>query len=217
MTLSHFLHSLFSDGKLGVGKVEPLDTIDFDLAEEILETFESQFRKEFPGEAPVFNTKVASWAGLLFYRACQFLLFREYNEEQIEAALPYPLEEKSTPSIHYSVDLVFRFIPELLRFAKDVSEKDPLVNHIKKWAKDWPLSSVGIEIESEINIDSIVEHPGLLRFYIDRIISREDKERVKDHRVQQEIISTAGPYPKLLEKISHLIPAEETLEVFNEQ
>ena len=59
-------------------------------------------------------------------------------ENQLSQDCPGPV----AADVHYSVDLVFRFLPDLLKFARSSSDQDPLLEYIVRWLHEWPLSCV---------------------------------------------------------------------------
>jgi hypothetical protein len=89
-----------------------------------------------------------------------------------------------SPAVHYSVDLSFRFLPDLVRHARAASERDALVGRLMDWANRWPLSCVGFAGAAAGSIDGFAGHPCLLRMYVDRIIAGHDVSRLTDQRVR---------------------------------
>lgn len=55
-----------------------------------------------------------------------------------------PIQFVQQASIHYSVDLFFRFLPDFVRLAKAASMEDPLIDRLKQWAVIWPVSGMGV-------------------------------------------------------------------------
>ena len=97
-------------------------------------------------------------------------------------------------STHYSVDLALRYLPDLLRMTTDVSPNDPLNVHLRRWAEHWPLSSVGIEGVEVGAVEVILEHASLQRQYVDRVLERLDRSRMKDLRVREAARRALGPH-----------------------
>jgi hypothetical protein len=197
MSLPQFLNSLFADGRVRVPL--PAEVLEDELCEaaEAVRTFEADYRQDLPGTPPPLAVKVARWAALMFYRACQFVGFREVGEEDMARALAPPCPAADPSSRHYTVDAVFRFLPDLMKLARTASEKDPLHGHLARWSTDWPLSSVGIPGTAELQIEPIVGHPCLLRMYVDRIIARRDTARLVDPRIKEAVQQTLGLFPEL--------------------
>ena len=85
----------------------------------------------------------ATWAVALFYRSCQFLMFRDIPAEIIDETLRTPCPRPMGPAVVYSVDLIFQHLPRLLALARGLAPADPLVLGLRRIAKEWPFSSVG--------------------------------------------------------------------------
>ena len=92
-----------------------------------------------------------------------------------------------------------------MRLARAASQDDVLVAQFAEWAIDWPLSSVGIAGTGSVSIEGIVQHPGLLTMYVDRIVARRDQSRVTDERVRTEIRRAVGPFNKLARDLHDLL------------
>jgi hypothetical protein len=210
VTLSQFLERLFEDGRVTVSAPEPLPADELRAAEDTLPALEAVYRLDLPGEAPPLAMAAARWAAVSLFHACQFVAFRHVGEEMIAAALGAPLHKTDglgspsydrdameSPSyhaaaLHYSVDLTFRFLPDLMRLARSDAENDPLLGYLRQWAVDWPLSSVGLPDVSPRSIEPIINHPCLLGIYRDRIIARKDRSRRGDPRIDEAIAQAVG-------------------------
>ena len=172
VTLSQFLDRLFEEGRVAVSPPEPVQADELQAAEDTLAALEAVYRLDLPGEPPPLAIAAARWAAVSLFHACQFVAFRNAGEEMIAAALGTPVPEAEATSLHYSVDLTFRFLPDLMRLARTDAENDPLLGYLRQWAVDWPLSSVGIPDVTPSSIEPIVSHRCLLNIYRDRIIAR---------------------------------------------
>ncbi len=207
VTLSQFLERLFEEGRVVVSATEPVQADELRTAETTLSALEAVYRLDLPGEAPPLAPVAARWAAVSLFHACQFVAYRNTGEETIAAALGHsagfqPLETDTSKmpvppaaeaaSLHYSVDLTFRFLPDLLRLARSDAEHDPLLGYIRQWANAWPLSSVGIPDATPGSIEPIVHHPCLLNMYCDRIIARNDRSRLGDPRVDAVVDQAVG-------------------------
>ena len=215
VTLSQFLDRLFEDGRVTVPVTEPVQVDELRTAETTLAALEAVYRLDLPGEAPPLALVAARWAAVSLFQACQFVAFRNAGEEMIAAALgrsSQPVErskgfqpvetetetskmlvlQAEAASLHYSVDLTFRFLPDLMRLARSDAENDPLLGYIRQWAGEWPLSSVGIPDVTPGSIEPIVHHPCLLTMYCDRIIARKDRSRLGDPRIDAFVQQSVG-------------------------
>jgi len=211
MGLATLLTELFEHWRLhvpAVGKLEPAELL---AAEEVLRSREADVRAEFPGAAPEFFPEAAVWGAAMLLRACQFLVYRDLDAEALVAALAPPCPRASTPAAHYSVDLTFRFLPDLVRLARAASPDDPLVGALLHLARQWPLSSIGIAVgeaanASETSIDVLAAHPALWRAYVDRVIALGDMPRMSNPRVQAGVREALGMFTELAPK---LLPADQ--------
>jgi hypothetical protein len=171
---------------------------DLTAAAEVLKEFESVWRLDVPGPAPQFDVAAAMWAATMLYRAAQCAVFRDIPEATLRQGLSLKCPATSDEAArHYSVDLSFRFLPDLMTLARRTSPEDPLLQELQSLANQWPLSSVGMKGIEPASVDAIAGHVGLLQLYVDRIVAREDFARLSDQRVRTAARQTAGAYAEL--------------------
>ena len=192
MSLASFLRSLFEDGRVRVPALVPLPESDLAAAERELTNFERLHRLEMPGQPPALDLVAARWAAVVFFRACQFTVYRDLHVSEMGRELGQCCPHQRSPVVDYSVDVVYRFLPGLLTLARSASENDPLVGYLRGWARDWPLSSVGIADLGAFDVSSFVHHPALRALYVDRIIAAGDASRLSEERVRQAVESAVG-------------------------
>jgi len=65
-------------------------------------------------------------------------------------------------------------------------------------AEQWPFSSVGTGESSAVNEEVIFSHPSLQQVYIDRIIERKEKGRIKKEAVKARIKEVTGAYSAII-------------------
>ena len=165
-----------------------------------LANFEGQWRTQLAGEAPTFDSGAASWASQSFYRACQRLMNHELNDETDHHKFPDLDFDTAVPRSHYSVDIVFRFLPDLLKFVKAREETDPLLVRIADWCSQWPLSSVGmanLDDAMDVDITGFAGDPTLMQLYADRIIRHVDLSRIDHPKVRTAVDASIGEHPEL--------------------
>ncbi len=145
---------------------------------------EAEYRLQLPSAPPPLDVASAIWAAQQFYRASQLLVHRELGEELIQSGLETEPLEAAMPSnntasdaiasIHYSVDLHFRFLPDLRRLAKAASSSDPILLKIDAWAEQWPLSAARMQnpIVSQEKLEPILLNRCLRIMYIERVLDR---------------------------------------------
>ena len=176
-------------------------------AAHLLREREERVREDLAGEAPPYDAGAAGWAARAFYRACQFLVDREPGEEVVRAALAPACPSAPGASTAYSVDLVFCFLPDLLRLAEQRAPGEALTVLLRGWAREWPLSSVGAAAGDVTPGDDVLAQPALRRLYLDRIVERGAKDRLGSPALRRWIEADAGAYPELAGKFAILAPS----------
>jgi hypothetical protein len=201
MSLTAFITSLLAEGLGAVPEPGEISAEERAETTEVLEEFERQWRLNVPGEPPPFYAEAAVWAAVRFYQASQYSVFRDEGPEFAFEPLNLASELGKLPSAHYSVDLIFRFLPDLVRHVRAAASADPLVDELLSWGRQWPLSSVGIagvEVEAaSVDLAAVLSSPGLLQMYVDRIIDRRDNSRIGHHAVRQALAAAIGLHPEL--------------------
>ncbi len=210
MSLAAFLNSLLSDGRVRVGMPAEIAEADRRQAEQVLESFERQYRLDLPGEPPSVHLPAAIWAARVLCEACRFVAYRDLGQEAMGVLSEKPNMAGDPASIHYSVDLTFRFLPDVLKQARTALERDPLVEHLLSWAQQWPLSSVGVAGVADVNVDAVAGQPCLLQMYVDRIIAARDWTRLADARVREAAQAAVGLFPDLAPELGRLLAEEPT-------
>jgi MoxR-vWA-beta-propeller ternary system domain bpX4 len=198
--VAQFLSDLFETGRVSVFidlPVEPEEDVD-----EVLVNAEKVAAGNLAGTSPDFDLTSARWAAKFFYGACHFLVCRDVNPETIEAFFKEPCPGPHSPQTNYSVDLVFRYLPDLVGMTRAIASGDPLLQQLLKLAQEWPLSSVGISGIEAVVITAFIEHSGLRQLYVDRIIARADVSRLGDPQIDVGVREALGDYPELSESIA---------------
>ena len=139
MDLPAFLNQL---GENGVAIVSDHQEIGGSV-EETVRNWDAVQRLNLPGNAPELLPEAAAWAATRLYHACQALVCREMPPAQMAAMLREPCPCPASPAVDYSVDLVFRFLPDLLAIARRVAMDDPLVTELLALARAWLAGSAG--------------------------------------------------------------------------
>jgi hypothetical protein len=197
VTLTDFLDQLFTSGRVKVGPIEPLTASDLRQADDMLAGKEQHDRLDLPGMAPLVSLPAARWAAVMLCRACQLVVYRDVGEPMMREVLGEGCPAGPGASLHYSVDLAFRWLPDVWRLARVVAETDPLLECLAIWAAQWPLSSVGMTEVTPSDLDAIAGNPCLLRLYVDRILARRDWPRLGDPRVAEVARQAIGLFPRL--------------------
>lgn len=173
-----------------------------------------------PGMAfdpPLLVESAAAWSVRLLYRSCQFLAYREVDEETVRRTLSEPCPEQPSPAVCYSVDLAMRYIPELLTLSRGIAPGDPLVDALVSLAKRWPLSSVGSTDLGELDPAPFIDHPSLRQLYVDRVLERRDLSRLRHPMVRQAAAAAIGGFPELATFLAKLQDEAKIVQETNSQ
>ena len=202
MKLAEFFEALFAEGRVAVPEPAELAKDELPAATEVLTTQDEVRRLDLPAGAPAFDQHAALWAATQFYRACQLAMFRNIGEDAIGKLAESTLGDWEKPEVHYSVDLTFRFLPDLVRIVHAAASDDPLVNLLMSWCRRWPLSGVGVKGVGDVLLGPIVDSPSLLTMYVDRILAQEDSERFASEPVRRAVRQALGLYSQLSPKLA---------------
>lgn len=201
MLLAQFTAALFSTGQIRVPNPEYQITEDDRQATRAIlrERFE-RVALDYPGQAPVIDWPACEWALAQFYRTAQAIVYRGIDEETVRAGLAMPCPPAELESRHYSVDLVFIFLPELVKLARLAAPGDPLLEILQQWSIDWPLSSVGMKLSQPPEHAELQTAPRLWQYYLERIHTRQDAQRSEYPEVREALALFAGTHAKQLLK-----------------
>ena len=209
MTVARFVESLFNEGRVRVGESVGRDGhLRHPSADDLLETksilkeLELSYRANLPGDPPTVSDNALLWGAVTTFHASSFLAYRDASEEVIRQALSVPCPEAFSPSVCYSVDLTFRFLPDLVRLARAASPNDPLVEVLTALARQWPLSSVGIADVVPIDLTPFLDDDCLLQLYTDRIIATKDRSRLNEPRIHDKVRASIGLHSELAPELS---------------
>lgn len=202
MNLPEFIGELFAEGRVAVPAPAEFTRHELQSAEQVLEQCDRAYRLDLPEGVPSYNKAAAIWAATQFYRACQLAMFRDADEAEIKKLSKTNLDGWDRTDVHYSVDLMFRFLPDLMRIVQSAAAGDPLIALLMNWGRCWPLSSVGIKGIGAVKLGPIANSPSLLLMYVDRILAREDMERMTNEPVRRSVQQALGMYSALAPKVA---------------
>ncbi len=198
-SLRAFLTDLFQQGEVVVeGQLKPFLPADLEASKHLLEKIYEEEGADLPFDSPVFDARAAIWSAQFLYRAVQFALLRELDDQSIQQELrPFPAEV--TPAAMIAVDLCMRYLPDLFKLVRGLAPDDVLVRYIRQTAAQWPYSAVGMDITGESNhIAAVLSDDGLRQVYLERVIALEDTIAVKHFELMPWLKAMAGLYPEQL-------------------
>lgn len=191
MEYAHFLRSLLETGTVQAGDAGPsFSPQQVEQGRRYLSSFEKHYRLELPGTPPEFDVAVADWAAQWFYQSCRFALFRQHSAAAMREILQDGPWNNKSPEVCYSVDLTFRFLPDLLQIVQAAA--DPLADTIRWGCRRWGLSSVGVPNLDDVEISGVLQNRSLLTLYVDRVIEKQDVSRLTVPQVREAVRAAFG-------------------------
>jgi hypothetical protein len=197
MSLEKFLVGLFELGRVRVTDRSLELHADTRKVDAVLVAFERRYRDAMPGTPPPVDLPAARYGAAKLYEACRFMVHPQLDEQKLNTALRDVFPSQRCPSVHYSVDLALRLLPDVASHARKKSTEDSLQAALTRLAVAWPLSSVGMPDVTHVVIDSFVTDDCLRRLYVDRIIECGDASRLHDQRIQDDVAAALGAHPEL--------------------
>lgn len=201
MKITAFLTDLFETGKVIVGsEIEETSPDEAEKVRFILQKYYDAAVWNMPATPPDFEPKSALWAAEFVYRTLHLTILRHIDSATVEQLLA-DFEGETTPETIYSVDLSFRYLPELLMLAKGLAPSDKLVDLLKIRLQRWCFSAVGVDLghcEEVKTREILFNHPSLRIAYVDRIIQKKDLKRALCQPESEYIKAALGDYPSVL-------------------
>src|SRR5262249_8622591 len=118
-------------------------------------------RLDVAGPLIAFDAALGLAAAELVQHACWFLVSHLEPDSEVESRLRLPHPPHSA-SEHLSVDLTFRYLPQVYRRSRGVAPDDVLTQRLAHLLREWPLSGVLADIEDAPATDlEFAGHDGL--------------------------------------------------------
>lgn len=208
--MESFLAGLFETGEIQLPrKLVAAGRVDGIVC--VLVESERIWRCGVPGEPPRFDVATATAASRVLLSMCQAVVYREMEMADLKrlltaTSLPYGDVVVQNPSLHYSVDLLFRFMPQVIERAKRISQSDELIPLMLDVLKPWPLSSVGVSELSPaatcLSLRVVQSDRSLWRMYVDRVISQKEAARLQHPETRAAVAAAIGPFEWLTPEMS---------------
>jgi hypothetical protein len=177
------------------------------LVKDFLEVEYSRENIEYPFTPPPFDASAAIWAAKIVYTAAQLLLYRKDESHNLPALLPAYKKEVDAASM-LSVDLVLRFVPEILHKAIDMDKEDALVPILQSHLQTWHYSGILFEVSAKLPAypdtakqkeiqdaaaySTFPENQCFRQLYFDRIIKIKHTGLAEQPSVNQQIKAALG-------------------------
>jgi hypothetical protein len=201
LKITTFLTDLFETGQVTVGhEIEAINTFEKAEILQLLQKYYTLDSWHFPAKQPDFHPEAALWGAQFVYAAVHLTVLRHIDAEIVEQLLT-DFSGDTTPETLYSVDLTFRYLPELLFLAKGLAPSDSLVDVLKTRLQRWYFSAVGTDFtdtNQSVNTEIIAAHPALRLAYVDRIIEKQDFKRALNDPEREWVKTALGDYPSVL-------------------
>ena len=91
-----FFRGLADEGRVTVAPLVPLDADALRAGDQVLAEFNARYRRDWPAEPPEVDLPIARRAAVVFYRACQFLVFRDLGARPVSTDLVLFDRERAT-------------------------------------------------------------------------------------------------------------------------
>jgi hypothetical protein len=166
------IHGLLHDGSLHLREPPRLTDGERESVLALLANAFADYRLDIAGPPIAFAPDTALHAAVWLARSCWFLLHRDEPEEVVKRSLAAP-PDPHTAAEHLSVDLVFRYLPQIHRRARAANPKDPLTIRVEEILRRFALSGVLADMdEPPLAAVELAAHPGLLLLYAERLANR---------------------------------------------
>lgn len=184
MSILRFYQQLFTDGDVVITERDaPSPAAVEELTGWLLAFARFEYQPHLPPGLPTPDPVAVHWSARQFYRACQFQVFRELGPELLHTELESQSSLSHSPAAVLGIDLCFRFLPDLFRIVRGSAPADPLIPILEAWAREWPLSSVGIPLQPPLVAAhwEFLQSVPLHTLYLERIIRTRTTDRLLLH------------------------------------
>lgn len=193
--LTSFLQTLVGEGMAVVDRSTELVAGPAAIA--AWHALEEAGRGELPGDAPACDETAGLWAAQRLFFACQAIVCRDLDTEEVSPRVLAPCPVKRGPSVDYSADVCLRHLPDVTRIAKRLAAADPVNSLIQQFAAAWPLSAAGVENVEFHALDSFWDHATLRRLFVDRVLANGTTAALHLPSVADAVRAALGAHPDL--------------------
>lgn len=142
---------------------------------------------EFPLQTPLFNEEAALWSAEFVYLTAQFILYRKDHDEKLDDLFP-KLERGVDAGSVLSVDLCFRFIPDMLLELKHINTEDPVIKILENQLQKWHYSGIKYSLDVDaLDLDWIFPNRCIRQLYLDRIVAHKNLRLAKNTKLHPHL------------------------------
>ena len=176
-----FSEQLFTHGVLTAERWSSNHPDHLSAVQEQIRRADQLARLDAPGQAPELDLAAAQWALSLLAWSVSLLVDRANVDTHLPLELTSSEPAGDLACHHWSVDLAFRYLGEVLLRAKSAASEDALVTELVNICSRWPLSIVGTHVPwNAERAQVLMEQPSLRRILLDRIIARSDEHLAQE-------------------------------------
>ena len=180
-----FLQRLFEHGSVSLRDKPAVTPEERNEAAALLARTFALVRLDVAGPLIEFDAPLALAAAELVQHACWFLVSHLEPDAEVELHLRLPHPPRSA-SEHLSVDLTFRYLPQVYRRSRGIAPDDILTQRLAHLLREWPLSGVLADLEDAPATDlDFARHDGLRLLYAERLVRHEKPEWIPVGRTRE--------------------------------
>ena len=144
--------------------------------------WERERREALHHPLPTLSLTSARWAAQICYRVFQAWVSPRLPATTLRSMLSAPAPEQPGPQSAYSVDLTLRFVAQLLERGARIAAT-PWQSEVRQLLTPWPLSAIGVNVDSPVEAFGFLEESGLRRLYVDRRLRCDAECHTEDQEV----------------------------------
>lgn len=191
------IHHLRTSGQFVLYTNEPkVSASDLnDVADFLAQEYENE-SLNYPFEAPSFHKEAAVWAAKTIYYAAQFLAHRLEEPKNLTKFFE-EFKGELSPAVLLSADISLRFLPFIIKELEHIDFDDWLIKLLKKHLQQFQYSTIGHDMELEIQeekLASLFQNDCFRTLYIDRVIAQKDISLTAHKIIQKNVAIHLGEH-----------------------
>lgn len=166
---------------------------------EVADFLQQEYENEvlnYPFEAPPFHKEAGVWAAKTMYYAAQFLAHRLEEPKDLPKFFQ-DFQGELSPSVMLSADISLRFVPFIIKELEHIDYDDWLVKILKMYIAKFPYSTIGQDMEPEIQEEKLAllfQNDCFRTLFIDRVIATKDISLTAHTIIQKNVAIHLGEH-----------------------